>query len=108
MFSSNAITDNVRDGVECNSQVQTLTMDGNTISGQRHGAGVVVRAGGAGHWQQNTITGNAVGVEIGAGASPDLVQCTIHGNLREGCMCKMPGGPSCDVARSAQMATGAW
>ena len=84
MFRSNAITDNVRDGVECNSQVQTLTMDGNTISGQRHGAGVVVRAGGAGHWQQNTITGNAVGVEIGAGASPDLVQCKIHGNLREG------------------------
>eukprot|EP00966_Prymnesium_polylepis_P271726 6277911-Prymnesium_polylepis.2 len=63
-----------------------LLVEGNGIS--RHtghgGAGLVVRAGGAGTWRGNTIRQNALGVRLAAGALALLDDNEVCENTRAG------------------------
>lgn len=82
---ANKIEANLRCGIECASDAAGLLVEGNTISHHKAGVGILVRAGGGGLWLGNTVSGNAIGVEVeGAGAHPEMRKNKVHGNLRLG------------------------
>ena len=59
----NKIEANLRSGIECSSGTSGLLIEANTVSGHKAGVGILVRAGGCGHWVENLVSGNAVGIK---------------------------------------------
>jgi parallel beta-helix repeat protein len=87
----NKIEANLRSGIECSSGTSGLLIEANTVSGHKAGVGILVRAGGCGHWVENLVSGNAVGIEVdGAGAHPLMQRNKVHGNHKAGVRV-MPG-----------------
>jgi serine O-acetyltransferase len=87
----NKIEANLRSGIECSSGTSGLLIEANTVSGHKAGVGILVRAGGCGHWVENLVSGNAVGIEVdGAGAHPLMQRNKVHGN-HKACVRVMPG-----------------
>ena len=87
----NKIETNLRSGIECSSGASGLLIEANTVSGHKAGVGILVRAGGCGHWVANLVSGNAVGIEVdGAGAHPLMQRNKVHGNHKAGVRV-MPG-----------------
>ena len=80
----NAVDGNHLHGIECCSDAEGLVVQGNIVTGHSRGAGAFIHSGGAGRWVGNQIKGNGIGVEVGAGAHPALVQNKVLANFQGG------------------------
>ena len=66
------------------ASVSTSNHQANEISQQRRGVGALLLQGGAGRWRENTLAGNAVGMELGRGAAPSVEGNDVCENARTG------------------------
>ena len=95
VYRRNTVRLNGRAGIECcSAELEGLLLESNNISQQRGGVGALLLHGGAGRWHDNRLAGNAVGMQLGKGAAPNVLRSDMCENRKMGLELR-PGSAGC-------------